>query len=114
MLGQLTVQLLKASGCRVVGLQIHNEQLFPMALEFGCEAVFKSSRDVASSIKTFTRGLGTDAVIITASTDSTEPIMLALDIARKKSPIVIVGAVPMNIPRSPFYEKELELRISCS
>jgi polar amino acid transport system substrate-binding protein len=113
LLGQLTVQLLKASGCRVVGLDI-NEELFPMALEFGCEAVFKSSRDVASSIKAFTRGLGTDAVIITASTDSTEPIMLALDIARKKSPIVIVGAVPMNIPRSPFYEKELELRISCS
>lgn len=113
LLGQLTVQLLKASGCRVVGLDI-NEDLFPMALEFGCEAVFKSSRDAASSIKAFTRGIGTDAVIITASTDSNEPMLLALDIARKKSPVVIVGAVPMNVPRSPFYEKELELRISCS
>lgn len=113
LLGQITVQLLKASGCRVVGLDI-NESLFAKAMEYGCEAVFPSRRDAAPSIKSFTRGLGTDAVIITASTDADEPILLALDVARKKSPIVIVGAVPMNVPRSPFYEKELELRISCS
>ncbi|GAB1430528.1 bi-domain-containing oxidoreductase [Ignavibacteria bacterium] len=113
LLGQITVQLLKASGCRTVGLDI-NEALFPMASEFGCEATFVSKLESASAIKSFTRGLGTDAVIITASTDSDEPMLLALDIARKKSPVVVVGAVPMNVPRSPFYEKELELRISCS
>lgn len=103
LLGQITVQLLKASGCRVVGLDI-NESLFPMAMEYGCEAVFPSRRDAAPSIKSFTRGLGTDAVIITASADSDERMLLALDVARKKSPVVIVGAVPMNVPRSPFYE----------
>ncbi|MFN8358420.1 MAG: bi-domain-containing oxidoreductase [Candidatus Kapaibacterium sp.] len=113
LLGQLTVQFLKASGCRVVGLDI-NENLFEMAKKYGCDATFPSSRDSAASIRAFTRGLGTDAVIITASTSSDEPMLLSLDIARKKSPIVIVGAVPMNVPRSPFYEKELELKISCS
>ena len=113
LLGQITVQLLKASGCRVAGLDV-NEALFPMALDFGCESVFNSRRDAAAQIKAFTRGLGTDAVIITASTDSDEPMLLSLDIARKRSPVVVVGAVPMNLPRSPFYEKELELRISCS
>lgn len=113
LLGQLTVQFLKASGCRVVGLDI-NESLFEMAKQYGCDATFPSSRDSAASIRAFTRGLGTDAVIITASTSSDEPMLLALDVARKKSPIVVVGAVPMNVPRSPFYEKELELRISCS
>ncbi len=113
LLGQLTVQFLKASGCRVVGLDI-NESLFEMAKKYGCDATFPSSRDSAASIRAFTRGLGTDAVIITASTSSDEPMLLSLDIARKKSPIVIVGAVPMNVPRSPFYEKELELKISCS
>jgi polar amino acid transport system substrate-binding protein len=113
LLGQLTAQLLKASGCRVIGLDI-NPTLEKPALDSGCEIYLPSSRDQVQHILGFTRNMGTDAVIITASTDSDEPIRLALEIARRKSPIVIVGAVPMNIPRSPFYEKELDLRISCS
>ncbi len=113
LLGQITVQLLKASGCRVAGLDI-NESLFPMAKEFGCDATFISKRESAAAVISFARGIGVDAVIITASTDSKEPMLLSLDIARKKSAIVVVGAAPMDVPRSPFYEKELELRISCS
>ena len=58
---------------------------------------------------------GFDAVIITAATQSTDPVELATAILRQKGVIVIVGAVPMNIPREPhFYKKELELKISCS
>ncbi len=62
----------------------------------------------------FTRGYGTDAVVITASTRSNEPLELALAVARQRSRVVIVGAVGMELPRSPFYEKELQLTISCS
>ncbi|MFM8839955.1 MAG: bi-domain-containing oxidoreductase [bacterium] len=113
LLGQLTVQMLKASGCRVIGLDV-NQEVLDLAKMQGCDIALQSSSESVSTIMNFTRGIGTDAVIITASTDSEGPIQLALSISRKKSPIVIVGAVPMNIPRSPFYEKELELRISCS
>lgn len=113
LLGQLTVQMLKASGCRVIGLDV-NDEVLALAKQHGCDITLQSNTASVSTIMNFTRGIGTDAVIITASTDSDAPIQLALSISRKKSPIVIVGAVPMNIPRSPFYEKELDLRISCS
>ena len=113
LLGQITVQLLKASGCRVAGLDI-NESLFQKALSYGCDETFISSKESTKSLMAFTKGLGFDAVIITASTSSNEPIELAIDIARKKSKVVVVGGILMNIPRSPFYEKELDITISCS
>ena len=113
LLGQLTVQMLKASGCRVVGMDI-NEGLFEKAKEYGCDVCYPSSKDYIKDVKAFTRGIGCDAVILTASTDSNEPVELALQLARKKGKVVVVGAVGMNIPRSPFYEKEIDLKISCS
>lgn len=113
LLGQLTVQLLKAAGCRVIGLDI-NEAQFAMAREFGADAVATSDAAAVGAIESFTRGLGADAVIITASTSSDEPMKLALNVARKKGRVVVVGAIGMDIPRSPFYEKELEITIACS
>jgi predicted dehydrogenase len=113
LLGQITVQLLKASGCRVVGLDI-NEALFSMAKDFGCDKCYPSSFEYVKDILAFTDGIGCDAVIITASTSSNQPMELALELARKKGRIVVVGAVGMNVPRGPFYVKELELTISCS
>jgi polar amino acid transport system substrate-binding protein len=113
LLGQLTVQLLKAAGCRVIGLDI-NERQFAMARDFGADAVTTSDRGALGAIESFTRGLGADAVIITASTSSNEPLELAIDAARKKGRVVIVGAIGMQMQRSPFYEKELEITIACS
>ncbi len=113
LLGQITVQLLKAAGCRVVGLDI-NEDLFDVAKRYGCEATFKSSKENAANVKAFARGLGCDAVILTASTSSNEPMELALDICRKRGTVVVVGAVGMDIPRGPFYVKEIDLKIACS
>jgi predicted dehydrogenase/threonine dehydrogenase-like Zn-dependent dehydrogenase len=113
LLGQITVQLLKASGCRVAGLDI-NESLFAKAKSYGCDETFASSKESTKSLMAFTNGMGFDAVIITASTGSNEPIELAIDIARKKSRVVVVGGIAMNLPRSPFYEKELDITISCS
>ncbi|ROL58870.1 oxidoreductase, partial [Bacteroidetes/Chlorobi group bacterium ChocPot_Mid] len=113
LLGQITVQLLKASGCNVVGLDI-DQSLFEQAKKYGCDATYPSSTDFVKNVNAFTKGLGCDAVIITASTNSNEPMELAIQLARKKGRVVVVGAVGMNIQRSPFYQKELEITISCS
>lgn len=113
LIGLIAVQLLKSNGCRVVGLDISNNN-FQLAKEFGCDECSLLNEDALRLVETFTKGYGTDAVLITASTKSNEPIEYALEFARKKSKIVIVGVTGMNIPRSPFYEKELDIRISCS
>ncbi len=113
LIGQITVQLLKASGARVIAMDI-NDLLFEKAKEFGADLCLKSSFSSKKDILAFTRGIACDSVIITAGTSSNEPIELALEICRKKGKIVIVGAVGMDIPRAPFYLKEIDLRISCS
>ena len=113
LLGQTTIQMLKAAGCNVAGLDV-NEKLFDVAKSNGCDATFFSSKENIKSLLSFTKGIGFDAVIITAGTSSNEPMELAIEIARKKGRVVVVGSVGMNIPRSPFYQKELEITISCS
>lgn len=113
LIGQITIQLLKSSGCRVIGLDI-DEYLFKTAAESGADLTLLSNSNSARDINSFSRGMGCDSVIITAGTSSNQPIELALDICRKKGKVVIVGAVGMDVPRTPFYMKEIDLRISCS
>lgn len=113
LIGQLTAQMLKANGCKVIGMDI-DESLFQSARKFGCDIIYKSTKDNISSINAFTKGIGCDSVIITAGTSSNEPIEIALEITRKKGKIVIVGAVNLDIPRTPFYLKEIDLKISMS
>ncbi|MCU0424702.1 MAG: bi-domain-containing oxidoreductase [Candidatus Kapabacteria bacterium] len=113
LLGQMTVQILKASGCAVAGLDV-NEALFQTVQTLGADVVLPSNTDAKKTLEAFSHGLGVDAVIITASTDSDEPVKLAMEIVRKRGTVVVVGAVGMNIPRSPFYEKEVNFTISCS
>jgi len=113
LLGLISVQLLKAAGCRVIGLDVSDSN-FELAKKLGCDLCLQSSIDSLATVSVFTRGYGTDAVVITAATSSNDPVELAIEMARKKSTVVVVGAVGMNIPRNPFYQKELNLRISCS
>lgn len=113
LLGLITVQLLTAQGCRVIGLDV-DVRNFELARSLGCDDCARNDENAAGAIESFTHGQGTDAVLITASTPSNQPLELGLDVARPKSAIVVVGAVGMDVPRSPFYEKELELRISRS
>jgi len=113
LVGLLTVQILKASGCNVVGLDINNE-IFDLAKELGCSATYQSNWDCLPNIEKLTSGIGADAVIITASAKSNEPMELAVNMTRKRGTIVVVGVVGMDIPRSPFYKKELNIKISCS
>jgi predicted dehydrogenase len=112
LLGQLTVQLLKASGCRVIGADLDASKL-QLARQLGADAV-SSPADLMDAASAFSDGHGVDAVIITASTKDNGPVETAGTITRKKGRVVVVGAVGMNVPRETFYKKELELRLSMS
>ena len=115
LLGQITAQILRANGCQVFGVDTA-ESMVALAAKTGCHAArTRSDAGLESAFAAFTGGRGFDSVIITAATQSTDPVELATAILRQKGVIVVVGSVPMNIPREPhFYKKELELKISCS
>lgn len=115
LLGQLTVQLLKANGCRVFGVDL-SKNLIDLAIKSGADgAMLRSDSNLNTAIDNFTDGHGFDSVIITAAAPSNDPIELSAVISRKKGKVIVVGAVKMDIPRDPdFYRKELELKMSCS
>lgn len=115
LLGQITAQILRANGCQVFGVDT-DESMVALAAKHSCHAArTRSNGGLESSLSAFTGGRGFDSVIITAATQSADPVELATAILRQKGVLVIVGAVPMNIPREPhFYKKELALKISCS
>ena len=113
LLGQLTVQILKAAGCRVIGIDLEASKV-ELAREFGCDAAVLRGGDVESAVKQFTDGFGADAVIVAAAADTNDPIELAGVIARDRAIVSMVGAVRMDVPRKVYYEKELQLRLSRS
>jgi predicted dehydrogenase/threonine dehydrogenase-like Zn-dependent dehydrogenase len=113
LIGLLTVQLLKASGCRVIGMDVAPRN-FELAMTLGCDRCTLSNEDAVFEVQGFTRSYGADAVVVTAATTSNQPVELAIQCARKRGTVVALGAVGMNIPRSPFYEKEINFRTSCS
>jgi predicted dehydrogenase/threonine dehydrogenase-like Zn-dependent dehydrogenase len=113
LLGQLTVQMLKAAGSTVIGMDIQ-PQRSKLALESGADAVATNSEEMRAICHQLSSGHGADSVLITADTKSNEPVELAGDIARDKGIVVAVGAVGLSIPRKVYYEKELDFRISRS
>jgi predicted dehydrogenase/threonine dehydrogenase-like Zn-dependent dehydrogenase len=114
LLGLLTVQLLKAAGCRVIGLDMDVRRV-AMARQLGADYAFVSSDvDVLVEVRHKTDGHGVDATVITAASQSDAIVQQAMEITRKKGRVVIVGAVGLGLSRSPFYEKEIDFLISCS
>jgi len=114
LVGILTVQILKAAGCQVVGLDINPDAL-ASAREFGGDEILLiSDLKIEEKVRRATGGRGADRVIITAGTSSNQPVEIAGKIARDRGTIVIVGATRMDIPRNLYYEKELTLRLSRS
>lgn len=111
LLGLLTVQILKSAGCRVLGSDPDPAKV-KLAVELGADAA--TTTDLQLVAGSFSEGRGVDAVIITAATASNGPIEDAAAICRPKGKVVIVGLVGMNVPRDPFYKKELDLRLSMS
>lgn len=112
LLGQLAVQMLRANGCRVIATDIAPDKL-ELAKRFGAEAAVAPGA-LAETALALSGGYGADAVIIAASTKENTPIETAAQICRRKGRVVVLGAVRMDLPREPFYQKELELRLSTS
>jgi predicted dehydrogenase/threonine dehydrogenase-like Zn-dependent dehydrogenase len=114
LIGLLTVQLLRANGCRVLGIDFDPRKL-ELAKHFGAEVVnLSAGEDPLAAANVFTRGRGADAVLITASTDSNEPVAQAAKMCRKRGRIVLVGVTGLELSRADFYEKELSFQVSCS
>lgn len=114
LIGLLTVQMLRAQGCRVLGIDFDPARL-ELARQFGAEVVNPGAgEDVLAAAQAFSRGRGVDAVIITASTKSNEPVSQAAQMCRKRGRIVLVGVVGLELSRADFYEKELSFQVSCS
>lgn len=113
LLGQLTVQLLRAAGCRVLGMDL-NPARCELAHQFGAHAVSSSGSAFRDLCLEMSNGLGVDCVLITAETASSEPVNLAGAIARDRAIITAVGTVGIDIERKAYYEKELDFRISRS
>ena len=112
--GQLAAQVAKASGARVVAVDIDRRKV-DLAEECGIDlALLRSESSLEEKIMSFTDGYGIDAVVITAATSSVDPLELALRTTRHKGRITVVGSVPMTLERKPFYKKELSLNIARS
>lgn len=114
LIGLLCVQLLRAHGCRVLGIDFDSNKC-ARARDFGADTVdLSKGEDPLSAATIFSKGRGVDGVLITASTKSNEPVSQAARMCRKRGRIVLVGVVGLELSRSEFYEKELTFQVSCS
>ncbi len=113
LLGQLTMQLLKAAGCRVLGLDLDPSRA-DLARQIGADGATASASEFRDLCLERSHAAGVDSVLITAETPSSDPVNLAGCIARDRAIVVAVGTVGMDIERKNYYEKELDFRISRS
>lgn len=114
LIGQITVQLLRAHGCRVLGIDFDPTKL-AMAKSFGAEVVnLGAGEDPVQAAERFSRGRGVDAVIVTAATKSSEPMHQAALMCRQRGRIVLVGVTGLELSRDDFFKKELSFQVSCS
>jgi predicted dehydrogenase/threonine dehydrogenase-like Zn-dependent dehydrogenase len=114
LIGLLTVQLLRAQGCRVLAIDFDESKL-ALARQFGAQTCNPGAgEDPVAAGMAFSRGQGVDGVIITASTPSNDPVTQAARMSRKRGRIVLVGVTGLELNRADFYEKELSFQVSCS
>lgn len=114
LIGLVTAQLLKANGCKVIGIDFDQSKL-DMAKKWGIETVNPAKGDdPVKTVLDLTDNVGADGVIITASTKTNDVIAQAAQMSRKRGRIILVGVIGLNISRADFYEKELTFKVSCS
>ncbi len=113
LIGLLVVQMAKAAGCTVVGMDL-NAARCQFAEQLGCDATAQSPDQMKQFVSARSIARGADAIIVTAATASNGPVELAGELARPRGRVVVVGAVGLGLPRKPYYDKELVFRISCS
>lgn len=113
-LGQITSQLLRNNGCRVIGLDLESSRI-EIAKSLGMDrGILSAEPDVVNKIKSFTDGFGADGVIITAASSSDNIVSAAFQMCRKKGRVVLVGDVGLGLKREDFYQKEIDFLISSS
>ena len=114
LIGQFAVQLLRANGCRVLGIDFDDSRL-EMARSFGAEVVnLSAGEDPLDAAERFSRGRGVDAVLVSAATTSSEPLHQAALMSRKRGRIVLVGVTGLALSRDDFFKKELTFQVSAS
>ena len=114
LIGLLTVQILRANGCTVLGVDLDADRC-RLAASFGAQTCcISAGDDPIEAAEQFSDGRGVDGVIITASTKSNEPVHQAATMCRKRGRIVLVGVTGLGLSRADFYEKELSFQVSCS
>lgn len=114
LIGQITMQILQASGITPIGVDVQNEKV-NLAKNGNCKYAFARSQEgIEQTIFDLTNGYGADAILITAGTSSLDPVEFAGVIARNKAKVVIIGAVPTGFSREHYYNKELDLLMSTS
>ncbi len=114
LIGLLSVQILRANGCRVIGFDF-DERKVALAHLFGAEAhALAEGFNPVETALSFTRGYGVDGVLVAASTASNEPIRQAPQMCRPRGRVVLLGVVGLNLARDDFFKKEISFRVSCS
>ena len=113
LIGLIAIQLLRASGCNVLAVDINNDRL-KIAESYGAKICNPTINDPITTGRAWTKDIGVDGVIITASTKSSEIIHQAAEMSRKRGRIVLVGVIGLDLRRADFYEKELSFQVSCS
>jgi polar amino acid transport system substrate-binding protein len=113
LIGQLAAQLLKANGCRVFGVDLDASKV-ELARRLGVDDGCVAGAGVKEAVLGWSRGRGADAVLLTAATQSDEPVELAGEISRLRGRVVAVGLVGMNVPRQSYFQRELTLKVSMS
>jgi predicted dehydrogenase/threonine dehydrogenase-like Zn-dependent dehydrogenase len=114
LIGLITAQLLRANGCRVIGIDIDSSREEKARLCGASVFVNSSLEDPVAAAMAATDGRGVDGVLITAATKSNEPVSQAAKMCRKRGRIVLVGVSGLDLSRADFYEKELSFQVSCS
>jgi predicted dehydrogenase/threonine dehydrogenase-like Zn-dependent dehydrogenase len=112
LVGQLAGQILRANGCRVVGIDLDASVLEQAKSSGAADVVFE--RGALDPARLAPEASGCDFVLLTAATPSDDPVALAAALCRDRGRVVVVGDVGLGVPRAPYYEKEIDLRLSRS
>jgi predicted dehydrogenase/threonine dehydrogenase-like Zn-dependent dehydrogenase len=114
LIGLMCVQMLKANGCRVLGIDYDSNKC-ELARKFGAETVdLSKNENPISAANAFSRGRGVDAILITAATKTDEVMHQSATMCRKRGRIVLVGVVGLNLRRDDFFKKEITFQVSAS
>ncbi len=114
LIGQIAVQLLTAHGCDVIGIDVERGKVDRAIARGAVAGALSGVDDAVEIVRAVSRGYGADAVVITASSPTNEPLALAGELARDRARVSVVGLLPLEIPRKAYYEKELEVVVSRS